>query len=215
MDIAPKFDSTPACLIPFLEDVDAIADHALLTDEQWIKAALRYAPIEEAETWEMLNEAALPNWKKFIAVVKLLYPGCEGNHHFTHTDLENLCAEQVCMPMTSQEELGQYYHKFFKISRHLIVKKKLADLECDCLFLDRFHITAKTAIMRWLEIKLTDHHLDDPYDIKEVYNTAVFLLPSTSLASAPKPTQASLSWGTGQCKDWMSSMPSPMLQIKL
>ncbi|KAG2078299.1 hypothetical protein BDR04DRAFT_1147970 [Suillus decipiens] len=62
-DAAPKFNSMPACLIPFLEDVDAIADHAMLTDEQQIKAALRYAPIEEVETWEMLDEAALPNWK--------------------------------------------------------------------------------------------------------------------------------------------------------
>ncbi|KAG2063680.1 hypothetical protein BDR04DRAFT_1163406 [Suillus decipiens] len=109
MDAAPKFNGTPAHLIPFLEDVNAITDHAMLTDEQRIKAVLRYAPIEEAETWEMLSEAALPNWKKFIAVVKLLYPGCKGNRHFTCTDLENLCAEQVCMLMTSQEELGQYY----------------------------------------------------------------------------------------------------------
>ncbi|KAG2062921.1 hypothetical protein BDR04DRAFT_935504, partial [Suillus decipiens] len=175
-DATPKFDGMPACLIPFLEDVDAIADHAMLTDEQWIKAALRYVPIKEVETWEMLDEAALPNWKKFIAAVKLLYPGCEGSHCFTCTDLENLCAEQVHVLMTSQEKLGQYYCKFFKISRHLIVKKKLADLECNCLFLDRFHVTSKTAIMWWLEIKLTDHHPDDSYDIKEVYNAAVFLL---------------------------------------
>ncbi|KAG2065755.1 hypothetical protein BDR04DRAFT_1031960 [Suillus decipiens] len=159
-DTAPKFDGMLVRLIPFLEDIDAIADHAMLTDEQWIKAALRYVPIEEAETWEMLDEAALPDWKKFIAAVKLLYPGCEGDHCFTHTDLENLCAEQVHVPMTSQEELGQYYHKFFKISRHLIVKKKLTDLEHDRLFLDGFHVTAKTAIMRQLEIKLTDHHPD-------------------------------------------------------
>ncbi|KAG2079155.1 hypothetical protein BDR04DRAFT_996704, partial [Suillus decipiens] len=162
-DAVPKFDSMPACLIPFLEDIDAIADHAMLTDEQRIKAALRYMPIKEAETWEMLDEAALPDWKKFIAAVKLLYPGCEGDHHFTHTDLKNLCAEQVRMLMTSQEELGQYYCKFFKISRHLIVKKKLTNLERDCLFLDGFHVTAKTAIMWWFEIKLTDHHPDDPY----------------------------------------------------
>ncbi|KAG2069703.1 hypothetical protein BDR04DRAFT_1020914, partial [Suillus decipiens] len=125
MDAAPKFDGTPACLILFLEDVDAIADHAILTDGQQIKAALRYAPIMEVETWKMLDKAALPDWKKFIAAVKLLYPRCEGNCYCTHADLKNLCAEQVRVPMTSQEELSQYYHKFFKISRHLIMKKKL------------------------------------------------------------------------------------------
>ncbi|KIK32852.1 hypothetical protein CY34DRAFT_18761 [Suillus luteus UH-Slu-Lm8-n1] len=36
-----------------------------------------------------------------------------------------------------------------------------------------------------LEIRLIDHHPEDPYDLKEVYNAAVFLLPSTSTASQP------------------------------
>ncbi|KAG2065981.1 hypothetical protein BDR04DRAFT_1031352 [Suillus decipiens] len=193
MDTVPKFDGTPARLIPFLEAIDAIANHAMLTDKQQIQAALRYMPIEEAETWEMLDEATLPDWKKFVAVVKLLYPGCKGDRRFIHTDLENLCTEQVHVPMTLQEELGQYYCKFFKISKHLIMKKKLADLECDHLFLDGFHATAKTAIMQQLEIKLTDHHPDDPYDITEVYNAAVFLLLSTLLTSAPKTGYTSLS----------------------
>ncbi|KAG2066246.1 hypothetical protein BDR04DRAFT_962968, partial [Suillus decipiens] len=175
-DAAPKFDSTPACLIPFIEDVDAISDHVMLTNKQQIKAALRYAPIEEAETWEMLEEATLPDWKKFVAAVKLLYPGCESDRHFTHTNLKNLCTEQVHVLMTLQEELGQYYCKFFKISRHLIMKKKLAELEQDHLFLDRFHATAKTTIMWWLEIKLTDHHPDNSYDITDIYNAVVFLL---------------------------------------
>ncbi|KAG2062773.1 hypothetical protein BDR04DRAFT_1123713 [Suillus decipiens] len=159
--------------------VDAITSHAMLTDEQWIKAVLRYALIEEVETCKMLEEATLHNWKKFVAAVKLLYPGCE---------------EQVCVPMTSQEELGQYYCKFFKILRHLIMKKKLTKLGWDCLFLNRFHVTAKTAIMWWLKIKLTNHHPDNPYDIMEVYNAAVFFLLSMSPASAPKNGYASLTW---------------------
>jgi hypothetical protein len=87
--------------------------------------------------------------------------------------------------MQSQEDLGQYYRKFFKISHHLIQKKKLAELERDRLFLDGIHTTANIVIRRWLEIWLIDHHPEDPYDLKEVYNTVVFLLPSTSTASQP------------------------------
>lgn len=184
-DAAPKFDGTPARLIPYLEDIEQLSDHAGHTSEQRIKSAIRYAPADESETWTMLDEALGKDWDKFVAAVKSLYPGCEGDRRFTRTDLENLCAEQARIPMQSQEDLGQYYRKFFKISRHLIQKKKLAELERDRLFLDGIHTTANIAIRRRLEIRLIDHHPEDPYDLKEVYNAAVFLLPSTSTASQP------------------------------
>lgn len=39
-DAAPKFDSTPACLIPYLEDIEQLSDHAGHTSEQRIKSAI-------------------------------------------------------------------------------------------------------------------------------------------------------------------------------
>jgi hypothetical protein len=63
----------------------------------------------------MLEEAKGKDWDKFVSAVKTLYPGCEGDRRFTCMDLENLCAEQARTPMRSQEDLGQYYRKFFKI----------------------------------------------------------------------------------------------------
>ena len=156
-----------------------------------IKSAIRYAPPEESETWTMLEEAKGKDWDKFVSAVKTLYPGCEGDRRFTRTDLENLCAEQARTPMRSQEDLGQYYRKFFKISRHLIQKKKLAELERDRLFLDGIHETAGNAIRRRLEIRYVDHHPEDPYGIQEVYDAAVFLLPSTSTAATASTSPSS------------------------
>ncbi|KAG1730562.1 hypothetical protein EDD22DRAFT_788670 [Suillus occidentalis] len=115
-EAAPKFNGTPVCLIPYLEDIEQLSDHAGHTPEQHIKSAIHYAPVEESETWTMLDEALGKDWDKFVKAVKVLYPGCEGDQRFTHTDLENLCTEQACIPMQSQEDLGQYYRKFFKIS---------------------------------------------------------------------------------------------------
>jgi hypothetical protein len=69
------------------------------------------------------------DWDKFITVVKAMYAGCEGDHCYTRTDLENLCTEQARIPMHSKEELRQYYGKFNKISKHLINMKKLVDLD--------------------------------------------------------------------------------------
>jgi hypothetical protein len=184
-DAAPKFDGTPACFIPFFEDVEQLADYAALDHEQRIKCAIRYAPIDEAEVWALEPEVKGKDWDKFIAVIKAMYPGCEGDRRYTRTDLENLCVEQVCIPMRSKEELRQYYRKFNKISKHLINTKKLADLEQGRFFFEGIHSATSASIKRRLEIKLTDHHPDDPYSMSEVYDAAVFLLPSIATMAVP------------------------------
>jgi hypothetical protein len=190
-DTVPKFDGTPACLIPFFEDVEQLAYYAALEHKQCIKCAIQYAPIDEAEVWVLEPEAKGKDLDKFIAVIKAMYPGCEGNRRYTCTDLENLCAEQARIPMCSKEELGQYYHKFNKISKHLINMKKLADLEQGCFFFEGIHSTTSASIKRRLEIKLADHHPDNPYSMSEVYDATVFLLPSIVTTAVPtQPTSA-------------------------
>ena len=55
---APKFDGkTPALLPCFLEDVDILGTAAGITDLEKIHAAIRYADLEEAEGWELLDHA--------------------------------------------------------------------------------------------------------------------------------------------------------------
>jgi hypothetical protein len=174
----PKFDGMPAHLIPFFEDVEQLVDCAALDHKQRIKCAIQYTPIDEAEVWVLKPEAKGKDLDKFIAVIKAMYPGCEGDCRYTRADLENLCAEKVCIPMRSKEELGQYYHKFNKISKHLINMKKLVDLEQGRFFFEGIHSMTSASIKQRLEIKLADHHLNNPYSMSEVYDATVFLLPS-------------------------------------
>ena len=78
---APKFDGkTPALLPHFLEDVDILSTAAGITDLEKIRAAIRYADLEEAEGWELLDEVTAnpPDWVNFAQAVKKLYPGCKG-----------------------------------------------------------------------------------------------------------------------------------------
>lgn len=128
----------------------------------------------------MLDEADGKDWKKFYDALKLLYPGCEGDRRYTRNDLDNLCAEQARIPIRTRDEFGTYYRNFLKISKFLITKKKLAELERDKLFLDGIHETTNAIIRRRLEIKMVDHHPDEPYPIDQVYTAAVFLLPGTA-----------------------------------
>ncbi|KAG2055075.1 hypothetical protein BDR06DRAFT_1007279 [Suillus hirtellus] len=143
---APKFDGTPARLVPYFEEIEILARYTSLDAIQTIKAVLRYAPTSELEIWVLLPSATRQDWDKFIKEVKAMYPGCESDRHFSCADLENLCSKNARIPMCSQEELGQYYREFFKISQHPITNKRLADLERDRLFLEGIHATANTAI---------------------------------------------------------------------
>ena len=78
---APKFDGkTPALLPRFFEDVDILGTVAGIMDLEKIRATIRYADLEEAKDWELLNEVAAnpPDWANLTWAVKKLYPGCEG-----------------------------------------------------------------------------------------------------------------------------------------
>ena len=80
---APKFDGkTPALLPRFLEDVDILSTAASITDLEKICAAIRYADLEEAEDWELLDEVTAhpPDWANSARAVKKLYPSCEGTN---------------------------------------------------------------------------------------------------------------------------------------
>ena len=82
---ALKFDrKTPALLLRFLEDVNIIGTVASIAEAEKIRAAIRYADLEEAEGWELLPKVtAVPaDWGNFVDAVKKLYPGCEGANRY-------------------------------------------------------------------------------------------------------------------------------------
>ncbi|OJA12373.1 hypothetical protein AZE42_14057 [Rhizopogon vesiculosus] len=94
--------------------------------------------------------------------------------------------------MQSQDDVGEYLQIFRKISMFLISKKRLAETERDCLFLDSFPTDVQNHIRRCLEIKQPDLHPDDAYTQKDILEATLFLLQgSTSLqtqATASTPT---------------------------
>ena len=120
---APKFDGKTLALLPcFLEDVDILGTAAGITDLEKIRAAIRYADLEEVEGWELLDEvAANPlDWANFTRAVKKLYPGCEGTNQYCWADIQYLVQEFRAKPMRTLEDLGEYQCKFLKIAHILI-----------------------------------------------------------------------------------------------
>jgi hypothetical protein len=116
---APKFDGKSSAQLPcFLEDIEFLGTSANLSKEEQIRAAIRYADLDEAEVWQTLPETtAVPaNWVNFVTAVKDLYPGVEGDDRYCRADLQYLVQEYRTKPMQSQQDLGGYQRKFLKVA---------------------------------------------------------------------------------------------------
>ncbi|KIJ09274.1 hypothetical protein PAXINDRAFT_29068, partial [Paxillus involutus ATCC 200175] len=114
----------------FFKDIEILAEAAQINDEAaQIKAAIRYADLDEAEVWQTLTAVSGGDWDAFVVAVKDLYPGCEGADRYCRADLQYLVQDYRAKAMCSQDELGEYRRKFMKISAPLIANKKLADTE--------------------------------------------------------------------------------------
>ncbi|KIJ15053.1 hypothetical protein PAXINDRAFT_12312, partial [Paxillus involutus ATCC 200175] len=179
----PKFDGrSPAHLLRFFEDIEILAEAAQINDEAaQIKAAIRYANLDEAEVWQTLTAASGGDWDAFVVAVKDLYPGCEGADHYCHADLQYLVQDYRAKAMRSQDELGEYRRKFMKISAPLIANKKLADTERDAFFLDGFPRAIADRVRHRLSIIRADLHPDEAYPMEDVMDAAKFLLTGAAL----------------------------------
>ncbi|KIN96988.1 hypothetical protein M404DRAFT_32713 [Pisolithus tinctorius Marx 270] len=175
---SPKFSGDSPMQLPcYLEDIDFLSTLAALDDCGKIRAAIRYTDLEEAKVWQTLPEATptANDWDAFVVAVKGLYPGCKGDDHYCHTDLQYLVEEYQSKPMRNQDDLGEYQQKFTKISALLIKTKKLAETEWDSMFVNGFP--------RAIADLHTDLHPDNPYLLAEVVKAAKFLLTGSALHS--------------------------------
>ena len=61
----------PSELLCYLEDIELLGNVAIFTIEQKIKVTLRYAVLDEAKVWQMLQKATVvpANWDTFITAV--------------------------------------------------------------------------------------------------------------------------------------------------
>jgi hypothetical protein len=211
---APKFDGKVSALLPrFLEDVDILGTAAGITEAEKIRAAIRYADLEEAEGWELLDEATAnpPNWDNFVLAVKKLYPGCEGANRYCRADIQYLVQEYRAKPMRTLEELGEYQRKFLKMARILIIGRKLSDLDRDALFMSGLPADLETQVRQRLLITKSAHHPSDPYPIDDTVDATKFLLTGSALRPLAAAPAATAFAAQPYYPAWAAPAPTPVV----
>ena len=210
---APKSDGkTLALLLRFLKDVDILGTAAGITDLEKIRAAIRYADLEEAEDWELLDEVTTNplDWVNFARAVKKLYPGCEGANRYCWADIQYLVQEFRAKPMRTLEDLGEYQCKFLKIARILINGCKLSDLDRDTLFLSGLPVDLETQVHQRLLITKSTHHPSNPYPIANIVGATQFLLTGSALCPLLAAPVAGTPTAQPYYPAWAAPVPTPV-----
>ncbi|KAF9470672.1 hypothetical protein BDN70DRAFT_845769, partial [Pholiota conissans] len=176
---APKFDGKASTLVRFLDKVYRLGKAAELPDDKIIEWTISYTDPDDGELWEQQTESQGNDWAKFKAAITKLYPGADGERRYAMEDLETLVRNNSSQPVTNQDQFGEYYRTFLKISNFLNQKNssRLSEREISTLFLNGLHTDFRDQVRAQLKIKNPDHHSSDPYTLAEICQAALLIAP--------------------------------------
>ncbi|KAF9033596.1 hypothetical protein BJ165DRAFT_1377558, partial [Panaeolus papilionaceus] len=184
---APIFNSSkPSELKRYFIDLEYLFKEAKVTNhEEKIGLALRYVDIDVADLWATLPEssASPANYDAFKRAVQELYPDADENERYSLKDLELCTAQAKKDGMYTLKDAAEYHRKFTVITHFLIEKGRLSNMEANRLYIRGFQERFWVLVSNRLQLKDTDHHPADPWDIKDVYSAVKFMLRGTSSVS--------------------------------
>ena len=173
---APKFDSKPASLSPFLDEVEQLFKSCGLTGRQKIEWAIRYAPNKERELWEMQESVGMDNWAEFKKELFELYPGSTGERKYLIANLQTLIEREVLVTIENAEDFGIYRRNFLTFATYLKKKTRLTDREISIYFLQGFTPMFRVKVQAQLKAENPTHHSDDPYSLAKISTAVLFIL---------------------------------------
>jgi hypothetical protein len=173
---APKFDSKPASLSPFLDEVEQLAESCGLSGKQRIEWAVRYAPNDERELWQMQEAVGSDDWVQFKKELFELYPGSSGERKYSIANLQTLIEKQALATIEDADEFGIYRRSFLTVATYLKKKTRLTDREISIYFLQGLEPSFRDKVQGQLKAENPTHHSDDPYTLADISTAALFVL---------------------------------------
>jgi hypothetical protein len=132
----PRFDGNALNLRLYFDEVESLSIDAGLNEE----GKIRYTSREDNELWSTLPEAKAqaPDYAQFRDAIVKLYPGANDERKYAKSDLERLINTQRQYGIESRAELGHYHRELRRISKFLIDKRRLSDIECNKMYMRGF-----------------------------------------------------------------------------
>ena len=174
---APRFRSDPVGFEAFFDDVAELASRCGLGQRDAIDWACRYAR-KEAEAWKQLTvyEEDDTTLEMFRAAVRADYPPLTSDRRYTSRDLDRLIDRTDRLRDLSQDELGEYYRKFKRISSYLVAHGRLWEKECGKEYLRGMPRPLRQGVRKRLAVKFLDVDPEDGYELSDVHDAAIFVI---------------------------------------
>ena len=183
---APKFDNKPVSLSPFLDEVEQLAEGCGIEGKQKIEWAIRYAPSDERELWQMQESVGTDDWDNFKKELFELYPGSTGERKYSISNLQGLIEKQAKATVGDADDFGVYRRSFLTVATYLKNKSRLTDREISIYFLQGLQPLFRDKVQRQLKAENPTHHSDDPYTLAEISTAALFVLSCDHPELIPK-----------------------------
>ena len=189
---APQFSSSkPREVGRYFEDLEYLMARAdIKTDKEKKTQVLRYVDYETEQLWKTFSEYSDNNqtYEKLRDAILEHYPDSAGDFVYSLRDMDSLIGERQRIGVATSHELSEYHLQFKAITRWLINKQQLGDLEQRRAYTRAFQPQFLAAIMNRLQLKDPDHHPSIPYNIEDVFQAARFILQGASTGGYSIPT---------------------------
>jgi hypothetical protein len=186
---APTFDSSnPRELPRFFEDLESLMVRASITSPADMKKqVIKYVDINTEQIWKTFPEytSVTQSYAEFKKAILDQYPDATGDYIYSMRDMDSLISERQRIGIATLQDLSDYHVQFMAVTRWLISKQYLSELEQERAYVRAFQPKILGLVMNRLAIKIPDHHPNVPHKIKDVHEAARFILQGASLQDIP------------------------------
>ncbi|KAJ8454616.1 hypothetical protein ONZ45_g19236 [Pleurotus djamor] len=190
---APKFSGEGQYINRFIDEVDALATAANLTDRDKIAWTLRYAGNAEFDSWSNGLAASKGNdWEAFKTALRNFYPEADDDRRYTEASLEAFVLLHSRKILRTKENLGRYHREFVTMASFLESKELISKREIKKLYIAGFDFTFQEQIRDHLHRRNPTNQREHIYTVEQVYEIATFILeapvPATVSSTSSSPT---------------------------
>jgi hypothetical protein len=181
----------------FSELDNLLALKGITTDAEKKQGALKYLVTtvlkrmwKACETYSDVTKT----YEDFKDQIYEFYPGSLDNASTVH-QLDSLIGECARLGIKDTTELGEFHFQFRTIAKFLISKNRMSQAKESRGFLQVLGPDLEDCICQRLQNIKPNQDPEDPYDLKDLYNAAVFCLKGTggsTRAAAPLNIKAEL-----------------------
>jgi murein DD-endopeptidase MepM/ murein hydrolase activator NlpD len=195
---APTFDTSKTReLGRYFEDLEQlflkVGYSSPAHDKEMKQFAVRYVDYDTEQLWRSFTEYAdATPYSGFKDAILLNYPSASGDFVYSISDMDVLVGEKQRVGINTLSEMADYHMQFLSITKWLITKDLLSNLEQQRAYVRAFQPVLRNAVSNRLQLKHPDHYPNVPYKVEEVYDAARFVLQGSMAGGYHAPAAPAL-----------------------